>query len=99
MPELPEVESARAVIEAGALGRVIDAVDDADTWVCRPHPPGEIRDALLGRRLTTAGRQGKSLWCETSGAGGDPGPVLGPPPGHEWPGRRHRPGGPADRGG
>ena len=77
MPELPEVESARAVIEAGALGRVIDAVVDADTWVCRPHPPGEIRDALLGRRLTTAGRQGKSLWCETSGAGGDPGPVLG----------------------
>jgi formamidopyrimidine-DNA glycosylase len=77
MPELPEVESARAVIEAGALDRVIDAVDDTDTWVCRPHPPGEIRAALLGRRLTVAGRRGKTMWCETSGADGDPGPVLG----------------------
>ena len=32
-------------------GRRIGAVDDADTYVCRPHAPGEIADALVGREL------------------------------------------------
>jgi formamidopyrimidine-DNA glycosylase len=66
MPELPEVESARAVIEANALGRVIVEVNDSDTYECRPHPPGQIRQALLGRTLTVAHRRGKSMWCDTS---------------------------------
>jgi formamidopyrimidine-DNA glycosylase len=73
MPELPEVESARAVIAGAALGRPIADVDDSDTFVCRPHAPGEIRAALLGRRLTEVHRRGKSMWCDTSGGG----PVLG----------------------
>ena len=73
MPELPEVESARATIERAALHRTIADVDDTDTWECRPHAPGEIRTALVGRSLTAACRQGKSMWCETS----DGGPVLG----------------------
>jgi formamidopyrimidine-DNA glycosylase len=72
VPELPEVESARATIARAALDRPIADVDDTDTWECRPHAPGEIRAALLGHRLTVAGRQGKTLWCETDG-----GPVLG----------------------
>jgi formamidopyrimidine-DNA glycosylase len=65
MPELPEVESARAVIERNGLRRRITDVDDCDTYVCRPHPPGEIRHALLGSHLINAMRQGKSMWCET----------------------------------
>jgi formamidopyrimidine-DNA glycosylase len=73
VPELPEVENARSVIARAALGREVVDVDDHDTWVCRPHPPGEIRAALVGRRLTVAHRRGKSMWCETSGGG----PVLG----------------------
>jgi formamidopyrimidine-DNA glycosylase len=79
MPELPEVESARAVIARHAMGRRIVDVDDSDTFVCRPHSPGDIRQALLGRRLTAAHRRGKSMWCETSGAGRSrtPGPALG----------------------
>src|SRR3954449_12551276 len=79
MPELPEVESARRVIERAALGRRIVDVDDTDTFVCRPHAPGQIRDALLGRRLTAAHRRGKSMWCETSGVARSrtPGPLLG----------------------
>ena len=56
MPELPEVESARATIERAALDRKIADVDDHDTWECRPHAPGEIRAALLGRTLTVAGQ-------------------------------------------
>ena len=78
MPELPEVESARAVIERAALGREIVDVDDSDTYVCRPHRPGEIRAALVGRRLTAVHRRGKSMWCETSASAGTrPGPALG----------------------
>jgi formamidopyrimidine-DNA glycosylase len=73
MPELPEVESARATIAAGALGRRIAAVKDDDTYVSRPHAPGEIADALVGRELTAVHRRGKSMWLETSGDG----PLLG----------------------
>jgi formamidopyrimidine-DNA glycosylase len=73
MPELPEAERARATIERGALLRRIVAVDDGDSYVCRPHAPGEIADALVGRELTAAHRQGKAMWVETS----DDGPVLG----------------------
>jgi formamidopyrimidine-DNA glycosylase len=79
MPELPEVESARTVIERLALRRPIVDVDDSDTYICRPHPPGEIRSALVGRRLNKAHRHGKSMWCETSGVdrSHQPGPQLG----------------------
>src|SRR3954451_968826 len=72
MPELPEVESARALIAERALGREIAAVDDTDTYVCRPHAPGEIADALTGATLTAAHCRGKTMWGET-----DRGPVLG----------------------
>jgi formamidopyrimidine-DNA glycosylase len=71
-PELPEVERARALIEGRALGRQIVHVDDRDTYVCRPHAPGEIAVALDGAQFTAAHRQGKSMWLET-----DVGPVLG----------------------
>jgi len=78
VPELPEVESARATIERAALNRTIDDVDDTDAYECRPHRAGEIRAALVGRQLTGAFRRGKTMWCETSGAGPDStGPVLG----------------------
>ncbi len=71
MPELPEVESARRVLAEHSLGRRIVAVDDTDTYVCRPHSPGQLATALVGRQLTAVHRRGKSMWCLTSG------PVLG----------------------
>src|SRR2546430_5462408 len=71
MPELPEAERARQAIER-ALNREIVAVDDSDTYVCRPHAPGEIAAALTGRRLTAAHRRGEFMWV-----GADDG---GPPP-------------------
>ena len=74
MPELPEVERARALIAERALGRRIAAVDDTDAYVCRPHGPGEIAAALTGRELTAAHRRGKAMWLETDGGEG---PVLG----------------------
>ena len=71
MPELPEAERARQVIEEHALGRRIAHVDDSDTYVCRPHVAGEMAAALTGRRLESAHRRGKTIWVESDG------PVLG----------------------
>lgn len=76
MPELPEVERARQVLD-GALDREIVAVDDRDEFVCRPHAPGEIARALIGGRLMATHRRGKSMWCEIRTADGAPGPTLG----------------------
>lgn len=78
MPELPEVETARAVIERAGLNREIADVDDTDSYVCRPHMPGEMKAVLVGRMLTKALRRGKTMWCETAWArpGLDPNPDL-----------------------
>jgi formamidopyrimidine-DNA glycosylase len=73
MPELPEVERARGLIASRALGRRIAAVDDTDSYVCRPHQPGELASALVGRTLVGAHRRGKTMWVDTDGGG----PVLG----------------------
>jgi formamidopyrimidine-DNA glycosylase len=76
MPELPEAERARLQIER-ALDREIVAVDDRDTYVCRPHAPGDIAAGLIGRRLTAAHRRGKFLWADTDGGGPELGLHLG----------------------
>ena len=80
MPELPEVEIARRLIADRALHRRIVEVDDSDSYVVRPHSPGELRNALTGRSLIAAHRRGKTIWLETSGTGGAAapgGPELG----------------------
>jgi formamidopyrimidine-DNA glycosylase len=71
MPELPEAERARALVELHGLNRRIAAVEDSDTYVCRPHAPNEMAEALTGHRLVSARRRGKSMWFETDG-----GPTL-----------------------
>lgn len=67
------------MIAGHALDRLITGVDDADTFVCRPHTPGQLRDALTGRTFTAAHRRGKTMWCSTSGTSGSAaaGPDLG----------------------
>jgi len=69
MPELPEVEIARSLIADRALHRRIVDVYDSDSYVGRPHSPGELRSALTGRSFTAAHRRGKTMWLETSGTG------------------------------
>src|SRR5271165_4043545 len=71
MPELPEAERARLALER-ALGREIAGVDDTDSYVCRPHQPGEIAAALVGETFASAQRRGKFMWLET-----EAGPTLG----------------------
>lgn len=67
------------MIAGYALDRLITGVDDTDTFVTRPHTPGQLRDALTGRTFTAAHRRGKAMWCSTSGTGGSrvAGPDLG----------------------
>jgi formamidopyrimidine-DNA glycosylase len=76
MPELPEVESARVVIEEQALKRIVVAVDSVDEYVCRPFREDDFNHALDGRAFTAARRHGKSLLLETSN-GADDAPELG----------------------
>jgi formamidopyrimidine-DNA glycosylase len=71
MPELPEVEMARRLIADQALHRRIVDVDDSDSYVTRPHAPGELRTALAGRSFTAVHRRGKTIWLETSGPDGE----------------------------
>jgi formamidopyrimidine-DNA glycosylase len=71
MPELPEAERARTTLERHALGLVIADADDSDSYVCRPWPPGAIREALVGHKVTGVERVGKQVLLETDG------PVLG----------------------
>ncbi|HLY50858.1 MAG TPA: DNA-formamidopyrimidine glycosylase family protein [Solirubrobacteraceae bacterium] len=71
MPELPEAERAREALER-TLGREIVAIDDGDSYVCRPHQPGEIAAALVGESFASAQRRGKFMWLET-----EEGPTLG----------------------
>ncbi len=54
-----------------SAGEIVD-VDDSDTYVSRPHTPGEIASALIGHTLVSAHRRGKFMWLET-----EDGPALG----------------------
>ena len=73
MPELLEVEQARALIEARALDREIAMVDAPDAWYLkRGLTPRAAEQALTRRRFTVARRRGKQLLVDT-----DDGPVLG----------------------
>jgi formamidopyrimidine-DNA glycosylase len=71
MPELPEAERARVTLESVLHRRIAD-VDDRDSYVCRPHSPGEIAAGLVGHEVASVHRRGKFLWAET-----EDGPTLG----------------------
>lgn len=64
MPELPEVEHARSVIERVAVGRRIVRVEQADDPIVFPDGAGAIERALAGRAVVAAHRHGKWLWLE-----------------------------------
>ncbi|GAA4073118.1 Fpg/Nei family DNA glycosylase [Streptomyces shaanxiensis] len=67
MPELPDVEGFRRVLEACAKGRVIRRVDVRDRGVLHGVSTRMLRDALEGRRFTAPERHGKWLLARTGG--------------------------------
>ncbi|MFF4832257.1 Fpg/Nei family DNA glycosylase [Streptomyces sp. NPDC001315] len=71
MPELPDVEGFRKVLESCAKGRVIERVDVRDAGVLHGVSRRRLREALEGRRFTEPERHGKWLLART----GD-GPTL-----------------------
>lgn len=65
MPELPEVEAARALAARVAAGRRIAAAWCAeDPLVFDGVPAARVRARLRGRRVRGVGRHGKYLWLE-----------------------------------
>ena len=75
MPELPEVERARKLVEDHCVGHQITAV-----WCFHVGGPDDVRledglktpqltTCLQGRRVVAAHRRGKHLWFELSGSG------------------------------
>jgi formamidopyrimidine-DNA glycosylase len=73
LPEILEVEEARRLIEARALGRPIATVDAPDAWFLkRGLTAAGAQAALPGRSLVGARRRGKLLLLDTDAHG----PVL-----------------------
>jgi formamidopyrimidine-DNA glycosylase len=65
MPELPEVEAARQLVDVTAAGRQIVGVWAApDRLVLDGVTPGTLRAVLTGRIVRRAHRHGKHLWIE-----------------------------------
>lgn len=75
MPELPEVERARKLLEATVVDRVLERVRcERDDIVLEGRRPRAVQRALEGRRVLAARRWGKYLWLELDGPG--PGVVF-----------------------
>lgn len=65
MPELPEVEAARVLLQGLLRRRRIEAVDTVpDPIVYAGVTPARLVRALRGRRVVRVGRKGKHLWLE-----------------------------------
>ncbi|MCU0728464.1 MAG: hypothetical protein MUE73_22215 [Planctomycetes bacterium] len=65
MPELPEVERARKLLDTVATGRrIVRAVAIEDPIVYEGATPEEVARALRGRRVEAVRRRGKHLWIE-----------------------------------
>ncbi len=67
MPELPEVETIRRQLAPLVEGRVLHAIEILDPRWSRPLAPGELTDALQGRRIEKLGRRGKYLIWSLAG--------------------------------
>lgn len=61
MPELPEVETIRRMLEPVLTGRRLDQVRILDARLTRPEPPETVEAMLEGERVAQVGRRGKYL--------------------------------------
>jgi formamidopyrimidine-DNA glycosylase len=61
MPELPEVETIRRQLAPHLEGRVLTGLEVLDARWCEPAHPGELSDAVRGRRIERVWRRGKYL--------------------------------------
>src|ERR671929_986249 len=61
MPELPEVETVRAHLEPGVVGRRFERIDIHDPRLTRPEDPLVVAAGLSGERVAALERRGKYL--------------------------------------
>jgi formamidopyrimidine-DNA glycosylase len=61
MPELPEVETVRARLQPGLVGRRFDRVEIFDSRLTRPDDPAGVAAQLEGERVVALDRRGKYL--------------------------------------
>jgi len=66
MPELPEVEHARRLIDENCRGKVIEKVLQDDEIVFSGVLPLKFAETLKGKTVIAAKRRGKHLWMELS---------------------------------
>jgi len=67
VPELPEAEHTRGVLERALVGRRITQADVADDPIVFDGvPPDRVEEWLVGREVAAARRRGKYLWLELS---------------------------------
>lgn len=65
MPELPEVETARRMMDQALAGHTVQKVTvTRDPLVYENLPSSHIRSALQGARVLGSGRRGKYFWLE-----------------------------------
>ncbi|MGE0790459.1 MAG: DNA-formamidopyrimidine glycosylase family protein [Sandaracinaceae bacterium] len=65
MPELPEAEHGRTILERVLVGRRISVAHvQMDPIVFESRAPSWVADRLVGRTVVTAHRKGKYLWLE-----------------------------------
>lgn len=90
MPELPEVEAARKILDAGLVGKKLTEVTvRPDEIVLEGRSPEDLTQLLTGQTVARTGRKGKFFWLEfAEGAGlalhlGMTGAVLDLTPGRE----------------
>lgn len=81
MPELPEVETARRIIEKHCVGRLVTKVISRecgggprhgkfdDKIIAEGVKEVQLVAAIQGRKILAARRRGKQLWLELSGSG------------------------------
>lgn len=67
MPELPEVEAARRLVERECVGKQIQkAIVQDDEKVIQSLDPQSLASSLQNRTITSANRLGKHLWLDFS---------------------------------
>jgi len=64
MPELPEIETIRRQLAPAVEGRMLERLEVLDPRWCEPAAPGELDDAVRGRRIEGLSRRGKYLIWE-----------------------------------
>ncbi len=66
MPELAEVETVRRrIVQQMNKKKILEVIlDENDRYLFAFAPPASVKKALLGARITGAGRKGKYFWIE-----------------------------------